>query len=254
MPTTDKKSQRFAQFRTDGRKSHSPRHRNPSAGSTNTQEAFSELPWSIQMVALNHLKKSSRNTRVHPKKQIRQIVNSIHRFGYTNPPLVDEHHKIIGGHARVEAAQRAGLEKIPVIIIPGLTEVKKRALALADNRIPENAGWDRAHLAHELSELGPLLLEAGLDIDLTGFEPAQVDALMNDHVDPEGDTIDHLPEIRCEPVSQKGELWLLGKNRLICGDATSPEDVRKLMGREQATMVFIGSSVQCKSQECSRSR
>ena len=208
MRPTDKKSRQLTQFRTDGRKSRPRRPRNPSAGSTDIHEdgLLSELPWSIQMVAPNHLEKSPRNTRVHPKKQIRQIINSIHQFGYTNPPLVDERHKIIGGHARVEAAHRAGLEKIPVIIIPGLTEVKKRALALADNRIAENAGWDRAHLAYELSELGPLLLEAGLDIELTGFEPAQVDALMNDHVDPERDPIDDLPDITCEPVRPCGRI------------------------------------------------
>lgn len=234
------KKTRPPQFETDGRKLRARRGTKASSGSTNTQrnDLPSDLPWSIQMVAPDHLKRSPRNTRVHPKTQISQIVNSIHEFGYTNPPLVDERNKIIGGHARIEAAQCAGLERIPVVVIPGLSEVKKRALALADNRIAENAGWDRAHLARELSELGPLLLEAGLDIDLTGFEPAQVDALINDHVDPERDPIDELPEISREPVSQKGDLWLLGKSRLFCGDATDPEDVRKLMGREQATMVF----------------
>jgi len=207
------KKTRPPQFETDGRKLRARRGTKASSGSTNTQrnDLPSDLPWSIQMVAPDHLKRSPRNTRVHPKTQISQIVNSIHEFGYTNPPLVDERNKIIGGHARIEAAQCAGLERIPVIVIPGLSEVKKRALALADNRIAENAGWDRAHLARELSELGPLLLEAGLDIDLTGFEPAQVDALINDHVDPERDPIDELPEISREPVSQKGDLWLLGK-------------------------------------------
>ena len=81
-------------------------------------------------------------------------------------------------------------------------------------------------------------MEAGLDIDLTGFEPAQVDALMCDHVDPERDPIDDIPEILSDPISRKGDLWQLGRNRLICGDATNPDDIRKLMGREQATMVF----------------
>jgi DNA modification methylase len=125
-----------------------------------------------------------------------------------------------------------------VIVLPGLSETQKRALALADNRIAENGGWDRTQLARELSDLGPLLLEAGLDVDLTGFEPAQVDALLADHIDPERDPIDDLPDIGCEPVSQKGDLWLLGKHRLICGDATNPEDVRTLMERARATMVF----------------
>jgi hypothetical protein len=201
-------------------------------------EPLSNLPWSIQMVVPSHLKKSARNTRVHPKKQIGQIVKSIHEFGFTNPPLIDERHEVIGGHARIEAAESAGLKRIPAILIAGLTETKKRALALADNKIAENATWDRAILARELSELGPLLLEAGLDIDLTGFEPAQIDALLSDYIDPERDPLDDLPEFTCEPVSQKSDLWLLGKNRLICGDATDPEDVRKLMGRELAAMVF----------------
>lgn len=239
MRTGLKKSSRSDQFQT-GRRQPTGRDLkdHPRSSTAKNNDPPSDLPWSIQMVAPNHLKKAPRNTRVHPKKQIKQIINSIHEFGYTSPPLVDERNKIIGGHARIEAAQRAGLERIPVIVISGLSEVKKRALALADNRIAENAGWDRAHLARELSELGPLLLEAGLDIDLTGFEPAQVDALLGDHVDPERDPIDDLPEIACESVSNKGDFWLLGKNRLICGDATNPSDVRKLMGREHAAMVF----------------
>ena len=239
MSSRSKKT-RPAQFEADGRKVRSRHITKASSGSTNTQKISlpSDLPWPIQMVAPNHLKKAPRNTRVHPKKQINRIVNSINQFGYTNPLLIDERRNIIGGHARVEAARRAGLQKIPAIVISGLTEVEKRALALADNQVPQLAGWDRSELARELNELAPLLTEAGLDIELTGFEPARVDTLMSDHIDPERDPIDELPQFAGEPVSQRGNLWLMGKNRLICGDATNPNDVRKLMGRKHAAMVF----------------
>jgi DNA modification methylase len=152
--------------------------------------------------------------------------------------LADENLKIIGGHARANAAERVGLRRIPVIVISGLSETEKRALALADNKIAENAGWHRADLASELSELGPLLAEAGLNIELTGFEPAEIDAVMGDLVDPERDPLDELPHIPSKPVSRKGDSWVLGQHRLICADATNPDDVRKLMGRERAVMVF----------------
>jgi DNA modification methylase len=190
------------------------------------------------MVPLSQLKGAARNPRTHPKRQIEQIVNSIRHFGYIDPVLADENLKIIGGHARAAAAERAGLQKIPVIVICGLSEAEKRALALADNRIAEGAGWQRSDLAIELSELGPLLAEAGLAIELTGFESAAIDALMGDLSDPEQDPLDELPEIATESVSRRGDLWLLGQHRLICGNATDPDDVRKLMGHERAIMVF----------------
>ena len=147
----------------------------------------SELPWPIEMVPLSHLKGAARNARTHPKRQIEQIVRSIRNFGYVDPVLADENLTIIGGHARAIAAERAGFRRIPVIVISGLSETAKRALALADNKIPENAGWDRHILAVELSELAPLLSQADLEIELTGFEAAEIDALMGDLVDPEQD-------------------------------------------------------------------
>jgi DNA modification methylase len=191
------------------------------------------------MVPLNHLKGAARNPRTHPKKQIDQIVSSIQHFGYIDPVLADENLKIIGGHARAKAAERVGLRRIPVIIISGLSETEKRTLALADNRIAEHGGWNRADLASELSELGPLLAEAGLNIELTGFEPAEIDSLFGDLQDPELDPADEVPPPKGMAISKIGDLWKLGPHRLLCGDAQSANDVRRLMGNGLAAMVIM---------------
>lgn len=231
---------RSAQREGDGRnRVTEPLERKHEAPSPiNKHASPSGLPWSIEMVPLRHLKPAARNPRTHPKKQIAQIVESIRQFGYVDPALADENLNIIGGHARVEAAKRVGLRTIPVIILAGLSDPEKRALALADNKISEGGGWLRSDLALELNELAPLLAEAGLDIALTGFEPAEIDALMGDLVDPEQDPADKLPELSKEPVSLTGDLWQLDRHRLLCGDAKQATDLRKLMGTERAAMTF----------------
>ena len=235
-----KKSARSARIHTDGPQPTGRGLENDPAAASRAKKAApsSSLPWPIAMVQLSHLKGAARNPRTHPKKQIDEIVNSIRHFGYIDPVLADENLKIIGGHARAEAAERVGLPSIPVIVISGLSEMEKRTLALAENKIAENARWHRSDLASELSELGPLLAEAGLNIELTGFEPAEIDAVMGDLVDPERDPLDELPDVASESVSRRGDSWLLGQHRLICADATDPDDVRKLMGQKRAVMVF----------------
>jgi DNA modification methylase len=191
------------------------------------------------MVPLQRLKPAARNPKTHPEKQIEQLVRNIAQFGFTNPAVADESLRLIAGHARTEAAKRAGLRAVPVIIIAGLSEPEKRALALADNRLAERGGWMRSDLALELSELAPLLEGAGLDLELTGFEASEVDALMGDFVDAEQDPTDDVSGVaEGDPISRPGDLWLLGPHRLRCGDATNPDHVRELMGRERAVMVF----------------
>jgi DNA modification methylase len=190
------------------------------------------------MARLSDLKPPRRNARTHSKKQIRQLANSILRFGWTYPILTDEKHEIIAGFGRFKAAEHLQLREVPVLVMVGLSEPEKRALALADNKIAANAGWDRAVLAAELGELADLLPKCDLSIDITGFEPAEIDSLMGDLVDPEQDPADELPQISQEPESRKGDLWLLGPHRLLCGDARAASDVRRLMGRECAAMVF----------------
>jgi DNA modification methylase len=119
-----------------------------------------------------------------------------------------------------------------------LSEAEKRALVLADNKIAENAGWDREILAAELGDLARLLPQANLDIEITGFEAPEIDRLMGDLVDGEDDPADDVPKLTEEPVSRRGDLWLLGRQRLVCGDATSAADVETLMAGERAAMVF----------------
>jgi len=190
------------------------------------------------MMPLGQLKPNTRNARTHSKKQIQQIANSIVRFGWTYPILIDENGILIAGFGRYKAAQLLGLREIPVIVMSSLSEAEKRALALADNKIAANSGWDRAVLAAELGELADLLPVCNLDLEITGFEPAEVDALFGDLVDPEQDPADKLPEIAKEPVSRTGDMWLLGQHRLLCGDAKQTLDLGKLMGRQCAAMVF----------------
>ena len=130
---------------------------------------------SIEMASIDTLKPSP---RTHSKKQIRQLANSMEQFGFTAPIIVDENNVILAGHGRFAAAKLLRLQRVPVVPLTGLSEVERRAYLLADNKLADQAGWDRSALAVELTELAPLLIEAGLDIDLTGFEPAEIDLLM----------------------------------------------------------------------------
>src|SRR5258708_37920292 len=155
------------------------------------------------MALTTRLRPSSRNGRTNPKKQIEQIANSVRRFGWTYPILIDEQGNILCGVGRWLAAQKLGLAKVPVVAISNLGDTEKRALALADNKISANAGWDRTILAAELGELAGLLPEIDLSIEITGFEAAEIDGLMGDLVDPELDPADTLPEIAEVPISRR---------------------------------------------------
>jgi DNA modification methylase len=192
----------------------------------------------IHFASASMLRPNPRNARTHSKKQLRQIANSIARFGWTYPILADENGTVIAGHGRFKAAELLGLKQVPVITVSGLSEAEKRALALADNKIAENAGWDREILAAELSELAVILPECNLDIESTGFNAPEVDGLLVDLVDSEDDPADEVPALAGEAVSRSGDLWSLGRHRLLCGDATSAADVEGLMAGERAAMVF----------------
>ena len=195
-------------------------------------------PRVVTMASVRKLKPNKRNARTHSKKQIDEIVELIRRFGWTYPILVDEDWYIIAGHARYQAALYLRLARVPIMVMTGLSDAEKRALALADNRVPASAGWDRAVLAAELGELASLLPECDLDIAITGFAPAEIDALMGDLVDPEQDPVDDLPDVAKDAVSRRGYLWQLGNHRLLCGNARDESDLRLLMGRALAAMVF----------------
>src|SRR5215216_6209085 len=141
---------------------------------------WEKLMLSVRWIAVDALKPSAHNARTHSKKQIRQIADSIAAFGFVVPILIDDRGVIIAGHGRHAAAKLLGLQQVPVIKVRGLSEAKLRALALADNKISENAGWDREVLAIELPELAELLVVEGLDASITGFAPVEIDQLTMD--------------------------------------------------------------------------
>jgi ParB-like chromosome segregation protein Spo0J len=164
------------------------------------------------------------NARTHSEAQVAQIAASIREFGFNNPVLVDGANGIIAGHGRVMAARKLGLAEVPVIELAHLSETQKRAYILADNRLAEMAGWDKELLSLELTDLGDL----GVDIGDLGFDGAELDALLgHGQADPREE---ETPELPADPVSRRGDLWILGSHRLLCGDATFPSDVSCLLG------------------------
>ena len=194
----------------------------------------------IEWIETTALTPNRRNARTHSTRQIGQIAASIKTFGFLVPIVVDEPRNIIAGHGRYAAAQKLGLDKVPVIAVSGLSPAKKRALALADNKIAENAGWDREILAVELPELSELLIANNLDISITGFAAAEIDQIIvdfetdTDGADAVDDTLLDQP-----PVTQPGQLWQLGAHRILCGDARNPAMLERLMDGEKAAMAFL---------------
>jgi DNA modification methylase len=183
---------------------------------------------------------SPRNPRTHTKKQIRQIAASIRAVGFAAPVLIDENKILIAGHRRLDAAKSLGMSSIPAIVISGLSDAKKRALLLADNRIALSAGWNRELLTIELAALPDLLVEDDLDISVTGFEPGEIDALHADFEDGSNDPADEIDDCLDGPaVTEVGDLWQLGKHRLLCGDARSPDDLTRLLDGKRAHMAFL---------------
>lgn len=179
-----------------------------------------------------------KNVRNHPRRQVRRLCVSINQFGFTSPVLVDENNVILAGHARVLAAIELRLDEVPVIVLRGLSEAQKRAYVLADNKIAEMAGYDRLGLNLELQDLSIQLAEEGLDLTLTGFDPAEIDALAADLNDSDREPDDDVPAVATKAVSRRGDLWRLGtRHRLLCDDSRKA-DYDRLMERAKASMVF----------------
>jgi DNA modification methylase len=178
------------------------------------------------------------NPRTHSKKQIRQIAASIERFGFNNPVLIDGAGGIVAGHGRVEAAKVLGIDTVPTICLEDLSKAEIRAYVIADNRLAELAGWDRGLLALELQGLFDLDLD--FEVTLTGFETPEIDILFGElDGEDEEDPADDVPPIAAgPPVSRLGDIWCIGKHRLICGDATDPKTYARLLDGAEAQMVF----------------
>jgi DNA modification methylase len=181
---------------------------------------------------IDQLDPAPRNARTHSRKQLRQIAESIRAFGFTNPVLVDGAGQVIAGHGRLAAAQSLGLSEVPTLCIDWLSPEQQRAYVLADNRLAEKAGWDRELLALELGELS----DFEIDITLTGFEMREIELIIDADDAPavEGE----VPAIEAGPaVCQLGDLWQLGRHRLLCGDALDHASYKQLMGRERARLI-----------------
>lgn len=193
---------------------------------------------SIEMRAVTALRPYAANARTHSKKQVLQIAESIRSFGFTNPVLIGDDGEILAGHGRVLAARELGIDTVPTIKLSHLSATERRAYVLADNKLALNAGWDKEILAIELQAL----VDLDFDVTLTGFSLAEIDLALDQAKEASPASTDKAADLIPEPpktaVSQKGDLWLLGRHRLLCGDARSAEDVGRLVGDARVDTIF----------------
>ena len=183
----------------------------------------------IEHLAIDALIPYARNSRTHSAEQVAQVAASIREFGFTNPVLIDGEGGIIAGHGRVMAARQLGLAEVPCIRLAHLSEAQRRAYVIADNKLALNAGWDEEMLALEFKDLSDM----GFDLSLTGFDLGDIDEMLADldagSGEGQGDA-DAAPEPRPEAISKPGDVWVLGKHRVMCGDSTSIDAATVLMG------------------------
>ena len=196
------------------------------------------LPSTLEHIATDALIPYARNSRTHSPEQVEQLGRSIQQFGFTNPVLIDEHNTLIAGHGRVMAAQRIGLEVVTAIRLLHLTDAQRRAYVIADNKLAEQAGWDMGTLAREVEDL----MAESFDVSLLGFGDDELAALLDEHgTEPEpggagSSNEDDVPEVAAEPVTAGGDVWVMGKHRLMCGDSTSLDAMRVLCAGELVDM------------------
>lgn len=191
----------------------------------------------VEMLPIASLRPYAGNARRHSRKQIRQIADSMRRFGFTNPVLVSDEGEIIAGHGRVMAAKELGLPDVPTVRLSHLTAAERRAYVIADNKLALNAGWDHEILAIEFEALS----ELDFDLSLTGFSIAEIDFTLEQareaKIEPKP-VADLIPSLPASPATRFGEIWHLGRHRLLCGDARSQDDIARLLGNDRADLVF----------------
>jgi ParB-like chromosome segregation protein Spo0J len=191
----------------------------------------------VEHLPIASLKPNPRNARRHSQKQLNQIAASIREFGFNSIVVVDEQHCILVGHGRVEGARIAGLQTVPVLRVNHLTTGQKIAFSLADNKIALNSDWQMDQLRVLWREL--VGAEVNFDLEVTGFETAEIDLLVDGQADPEKlDRSDLIPPVAQKAVSRVGDLWELGEHRLLCADSCDPGAFAELLGDEQARVVF----------------
>jgi DNA modification methylase len=194
----------------------------------------------LEYITVTALRPYDRNARTHSRKQIREIAKSIERFGFTNPVLISDDGQIIAGHGRVEAARLLKMERVPTLRLSHLNDAERRAYILADNKLAQNANWDREMLALELQGL----LDIDFEVDLTGFGLAEIDMILDDARDGSPDTAsgpeDEAPAVGdlAGAVTRPGDIWSVGRHRLICGDCRFVEPLRLLLDGQEADLIF----------------
>lgn len=192
----------------------------------------------IVMRKINELRPYAGNARTHSRRQIGQIAQSIERFGFTNPVLIADDGEILAGHGRVAAARHLGWREVPTLALSELDEAERRAYVLADNKLALNAGWDQEILAIELQAL----VDLEFDVELTGFSLAEIDLVIDSAGDSQPDAIDmaedRVPPLGTYAVCARGDVWSLGRHRLICGDARDPQAYETLLAGERVDLIF----------------
>ena len=189
----------------------------------------------VEWLETKNLIPYAKNSRTHSDTQVAQIAGSIKEFGFNNPVLIDEDNGIIAGHGRVMAAQKLGLQAVPCIRLAHLSDTQRKAYVIADNRLALNAGWDDSMLMLELQELDG----EDFDLSLLGFEADELNALLNPIKETDGLTDeDAVPEVPEEPKTKPGDIYQLGRHRLMCGDSTSIDAVEKLMDGQLADILI----------------
>jgi ParB-like chromosome segregation protein Spo0J len=191
------------------------------------------LTLQVELWQLDRLIPNARNARTHSEQQVAQIAASIAQFGFVNPVLVDPNNGIIAGHGRVLAARKLGYAEIPVIVLAHLNDNEKRALALADNRVPLSAGWDKEMLRLELEALA----EAAYNLEVTGFDRDELDRLLANLSQEALTDPEEAPAVEPEAVIQPGDLWVLGDHRLLCADATQPDQLERVLNGKSSNLI-----------------
>lgn len=187
----------------------------------------------MELVDIDKLIPYVNNARTHSPEQINKLRASLREFGFINPVIVDDKFNIVAGHGRVMAAQAEGIKEIPCVYVDYLTEAQKKAYILADNRMAMDAGWDEEMLRVELEALQDM----AFDLSMTGFDDKELADLFKTEEEVEDDDFDLDAALEKASFVKKGDIWTVGRHRLMCGDATSAEDVTKLMDGKKANII-----------------
>ena len=190
----------------------------------------------FQLVATDKLIPYVNNARTHSPEQIKKLRSSLREFGFVNPVIIDREYNVIAGHGRLMAAKEEGITEVPCVYVDHLTDAQKKAYILADNRMALDAGWDEELLSVEMQELQ----ELGFDLSMTGFDEKELTDLLGVDAGSEAkeDDFDLSAALEKAAFVQRGDIWTVGRHKLMCGDATSAEDVSALMGDTKANLIL----------------